>query len=133
VTNPATTDALESRWRPLSAEEETVAQTLLDDAWLMLRRRFSSLADDVLTDDDLSADAVRVMCSAVLRVMRNPDGFKRESIDDWSGERDSGTADGSLYFTDAELAALSDSSAVGRGPSFSFSLLPTNYPDSRFP
>jgi hypothetical protein len=132
VTNPATTDDLESRWRPLSTAEGTVAATLLDDAWLMLRRRFTSLADGVATDDDLSADAVRVMCAAVLRVMKNPDGLRQEAIDDYSWTRDNALSAGLLYFTDEELAALSDESNARR-PAFSFTLLPANYPDSRFP
>jgi hypothetical protein len=131
MTNPATTDDLESRWRPLSVQETTNAQTFLDDAWLMLRRRFPGLADDVLVDADLAAEAVRVMATAVLRVLKNPDGMRQESIDDYSWTRDQAVSAGLLYFADGEFDALyPDSSTTG---AFSFSMLPSSYPDSRWP
>lgn len=131
MTNPATTDDLESRWRPLSAQEAINGQTFLDDAWLMLRRRFPDLATDVATDDDLAADAVRLMTAAVLRVMKNPDGVRQESIDDYSWTRDQAVSAGLLYFSDDEFDSLyPDSNTTG---AFSFSMLPTNYPDSRWP
>ena len=132
MTNPATTEDLESRWRPLSAQEAINGQTFLDDAWRMLRRRFTDLAADVLADADLSAEVVRVMATAVLRVMKNPDGIRQESIDDYSWSRDQAVSAGLLYFTDDEIDAIS-STPDTRGPVFSFSLLPANYPDSRFP
>lgn len=128
--NPATTADVEARWRPLSTQETTNAETFLEDAWRMLRRRHATLEDDVLTDDDLSAETVRVMVTAVLRVMKNPDGKRQESIDDYSWTRDQALSAGLLYFTDDELDDLYPDSPSG---AFSFSMLPADYPDSRFP
>jgi hypothetical protein len=132
MANPATTDDLESRWRPLSAQEAINGQTFLDDAWRMLRRRFPDLADDIAAGDtDLSDEAVRIMATAVLRVMKNPDGMRQESIDDYSWTRDQAVSAGLLYISDAEFDSLyPDGNTTG---AYSFSMLPTNYPDSRWP
>lgn len=130
MTNPATTADIVSRWRPLSTQETTNATTFLDDAWRMLRRKFPTLAVDVEDDADLSAEAVRVMVTAVLRVMKNPDGKRQESIDDYSWTRDQAVSAGLLYFTDADLDDLYPEGPTG---AFSFSMLPSNYPDSRWP
>ena len=132
MTNPATTSDLEARWRPLSDQEQTNGETFLDDAWRMLRRRYSDLEADILADEDLEAEVVRILCSAVLRVMKNPDGKRQESIDDYSWTRDQALSAGLLYFTSDELAAISDDVAES-GSAFSFSLLGANYPTSRWP
>ena len=132
MTNPAATTDLEARWRPLSPQETTNGQTFLDDAWLMLRRKFTTLEADVAADPDLSAEVVRVMATAVLRVMKNPDGKRQESIDDYAWTNDQSVSAGLLYFTDDELDAISGVPAA-RGPVFSVGLLGANYPDARFP
>lgn len=108
--NPATTADVVARWRPLSAQETTNAQTFLDDAWVMLKRRMAvegvDIEAEIAGDADLEADVVRVLATAVLRVMKNPDGKSRESIDDYSWSRDEAVSAGLLYFTDDELDGL---------------------------
>lgn len=114
--NPATTADVEARWRPLSAQETTNAQTFLDDSWTMLRRHFTRLSVDIeaeiVTDTDLEAEVVRVMATAVLRVMKNPDGLSQERVDDYSYKRDEAVSAGLLYFTSDELDGLVPGSAV---------------------
>lgn len=139
MTNPASTDDLVARWRPLSTQEQTNGQTFLDDAWRILKRRIPTLEADIATDVDLSAEVVRVECQAVLRVLRNPDGKRQESIDDYSWTRDQAVSAGLLYFTDEEIDALATDPS-SRGGAFSFDLLgingaedATDYPLSRFP
>lgn len=131
--NPAIAADLESRWRPLSDQEKINGETFLDDAWRMLRRRVTTLEDDIVDDDtgDLQAEAVRVMCTAVLRVLKNPDGKRQEAIDDYSWMRDQAVSAGLLYFTDDEL---NDLILDGTGPSgaFSINMLGAGYPDDRF-
>ena len=111
MANPATTADLVSRWRPLSALETTVGDTLLDDAYGMLQRLF--LARNADLDALLTADAdgfvdavIRVEATAVLRVMKNPDGKRSEKIDDYEWLRDNAVSAGLLYFTDDELDGL---------------------------
>lgn len=124
MANPATTADLESRWRTLSAQEEINGQAFLDDAWVMLKRRLPSIEADITADTsgDLEADAIRVLATATLRVLKNPDGFKQEELDDWGGTRDAATAAGALFFTDAELSSLVPG---GNGRSFSVDLIAT--------
>lgn len=124
--NPATIPDVVSRWRPLSTQETTNAQTFLDDAWVMLRRHFIDLGVDIdaliatdealpIDDRTLKAAVVRSMVTAVLRVMKNPDGLSQESIDDYTYRRDEATSAGLLYFTDDELDGLvPGSGATGR-------------------
>jgi hypothetical protein len=126
MANPASTADLAARWRPLSAAETIVGGTLLDDAYGMLKRRVTDLDARVTADDDGFADVVvRVLATAVLRVMKNPDGKRSESIDDYTWQRDQAISAGVLYFTDDELADLMpvDPEDEGHGPAFSIDLL----------
>ena len=134
MSNPASTVDIESRWRPLSEQEGINAETFLDDAWRILRRRVATIEDDI-TDDttgDLEAEVVRVMATAVLRVMKNPDGKRRESLDDYMYERDEAVSAGLLYFLDDELNDLIVDQTGPTG-AFSINMLGSDYPDSRFP
>lgn len=116
--NPATTADLVSRWRPLSAQETTNGETFLADAWRMLKRAVLKSGSDIEaliaadTTGDLQPEVVRVMATAVLRVMKNPDGKRQESIDDYAWTRDEAIAAGLLYFADEELDALSPGAGV---------------------
>jgi hypothetical protein len=115
--NPAHPTDVAARWRPLSTEETTVAQTLLFDAWIKLKRhatrRDVDVEEAILTDVDLSNEVIRVLATAVLRVLKNPEGKDQESIDDYSYTRNGNVASGELGFTDDELddlfPALADS------------------------
>jgi hypothetical protein len=121
VTNPATTADLESRWRPLTTQQTVNGQTFLDDAWGILRRRIPTLEAAMADPDtgaDLTAEVVRIMATAVLRVMKNPDGKRQESIDDYSWTRDQAVSAGLLYFSDLELDDLVPGSTV-RGRAYS--------------
>jgi len=107
MANPATTADLAARWRPLTAAEAIVGATLLGDAYGMLVRRVTDLDARVTANaDGFAAVVVRVLATAVLRVMKNPDGKRSESIDDYTWQRDQAISAGVLYFTDDELADL---------------------------
>lgn len=113
MANPAEVADVVARWRPLSAQETINAQTFLDDAWRMLRRDIPGLVELIETDNELpdedqtlEDEVVRVLVTAVLRVMKNPDGKRQESIDDYSWQRDQSVAAGVLYFTSDELGDL---------------------------
>ena len=116
MTNPATTADLVSRWRPLTAQETTNGTTFLGDAWSMLKRKTAdmdpSLDTQVGTDAALAAEVVRILATAVLRVMKNPDGKRKESIDDYAWERDESISAGLLYFTDDELSDITPGAVV---------------------
>lgn len=130
MANPATVADIVNRWRPLSTQETTTATTLLEDAWVMLRRQLTQHGVDIdaeiASDPDLSRDTVRVLSSAVIRVLKNPDGKRQESIDDYSWTRDNAVSAGMLYFTDDELDDLAPG-AGGSNGAFSVNLL-TGWP-----
>lgn len=109
--NPATIADITDRWRPLSAEETTVATTLLNDAWLMLKRQATSrgitdLEAQITASADLAEEVSRMLALAVIRVLRNPDGVKAEQIDDYSYTRAPSGREGELFLDDADLDAL---------------------------
>lgn len=107
VTNPATVGDLEARWRPLSEAERAVAQELLDDAWEAVLLPSRPLLTAQLAAGTVPDRAVRfVLCSMVLRVLRNPDGKAMESIDDYRYQRDASVSSGALYVSPDELAML---------------------------
>lgn len=125
MANPATTGDIEARWRPLSQAESAVAETRLDDAWRKLKRDIPDLEARMVGDDDLTADVVRVLADAVIRLLRSAvsDGLKRKTVavDDASAtyERDTDYDRASLYFTESELGDLSSNSKPGRVRAYS--------------
>lgn len=112
--NPATISDLESRWRPLSAQETTNAETFLVDAWAELLSRRPNLEADIAAGTISSENVIRVVSAMVLRILKNPGGYDQESIDDWSGRRNALLADGILRVTSEELALLSPGRVIRR-------------------
>lgn len=124
MSNPASFADIEARWRTLSAPESFVAQTRLDDAWRKLKREIPDLETRMVDDGDLSADVVRVLADAVVRVLQSNarDGLRKGAvgIDDGSASWElDATVQTSLYFTEAEYADLSGSVRSKRARAFS--------------
>lgn len=123
--NPATTADIEARWRPLTPAETTIATTRLDDAWRKLKRDIPGLEARMVGDEDLTADVVRVLSDAVIRLLRSAqtDGMKRRTVavDDGSAtyERDTDYDKAALYFTEGELNDLSPTVKGGRARAYS--------------
>ncbi len=111
MVNPATPADLAARWRPLNTAEAAIAQTLLDDAYAILLARLPTLeARMSAVPPTVSAElVVGVICSMVLRVLRNPDGKRQESIDDYSWTRDNAVSAGLLYASEDELRLMAGS------------------------
>lgn len=104
MVNPVQVSDLESRWRPLSTQETVNAQAYLDDAWSLLTTRRPTLEADITATTVSQGSVERVVCAMVLRVLRNPDGYITEAVDDWSGTRSPARASGELFVTPEELA-----------------------------
>lgn len=125
MANPAAVVDLEARWRPLTGQERTNAQTFLVDAWAYLTAELPTL-DQRLTDGEVSDELVTAaVCAMVLRVLRNPDGKRQESIDDYAWTRDQAVSAGLLYATSDELARLSGGTTAA-----AFSITPWQAPES---
>lgn len=104
--NPASVADIEARWRPLVGHEVANAEAFLGDAWAEVLRRRKNIEADIAADKVSEENVVRVVVAMVLRVLRNPEGYDQESIDDWSGRRNALVADGILRITDDELDAI---------------------------
>lgn len=108
MANPATIIDVAARWRPLTDDETIIGTTLLDDAWALLKLRVPDV-EPRLAAIPATLDVVlvrMVIVAMVLRVMRNPDGLRQETIQDYSYTRDSGAASGMLTISGDELDLL---------------------------
>jgi len=120
--NPVDVAYLEQGWRPLSDSEKTNAEQLLAEAWDKALSRYPRLPEWVERNKVTTQTVKRVIAAAVRRVLKNPDGWYRESLDDWSGTRDQTTSTGELLFTDEELADLRPVSSVGSASVYNLGL-----------
>lgn len=112
--NPAEVTDVAKRWRPLSDAEAIVAAALLEDAWRIVKQRLPGI-EQRMDDYDPDADppegldpalVVQVLVAMVLRVLKNPEAKRQESIDDYSYLRDNAVSSGMLYLSDDELDLL---------------------------
>jgi hypothetical protein len=104
--NPVSTTDIEARWRPLSTQETTNASAFLDDAWAYLTDRLPLLEANLAANTVSEDNVIRVVCAMVLRILKNPNGYDSETVDDYTYRRNSLTASGLLVATSDELADL---------------------------
>lgn len=102
----ATVADVEAVWRPLSSAEQGVAQAWLDRASALVRASVQNVDTRVAMDDNYRQLAAGVVVDMALRVLKNPEGKRQESIDDYSWTRDNSVAAGNLYLADDELSLL---------------------------
>jgi hypothetical protein len=114
MANPATIADIVARWRPLTTQETTNAAAFLGDAWEELLSKRPNLEADMTAETVRSGNVVRVVVAMALRILKNPDGWDQEAIDDWSGRRNQLVADGVLRVTPEELAAVTPGRRVRR-------------------
>lgn len=107
-----TADVASRLGRPISATNEVAqVQAWIDDVEdTIIRPRIGDLAE-LIADERLSeATLVRVVASAVIRKIQNPEGLRTVSraLDDWqtTATRDKVLSDGQLRLTDEEWADL---------------------------
>lgn len=101
--------------RPIPDSRVPYVQGRLDAAHRLLRSKAPGLdarVDSGLLDPDLVKDVIVEM---VLRVLRNPSGFRSETDGDYSYSRDIQVASGRLMVTDDELEML----GFGSGSTYS--------------
>jgi hypothetical protein len=104
--SPASLSDIESRWRPLSDLEGINASTFLEDAWAMLLGRRPSLEADMIAGKVMEENVRRVLAAMVLRVLKNPEGYDSETIDDYTYRRNALVSAGLLHVTPDELADI---------------------------
>jgi hypothetical protein len=120
-----------ARFRALTSEEMAVVPQWLRDAEVdlvtkvvALRERYdaaaATLASDILAggpEDAKAKDFVDLVkatvCAAVIRVLRNPDGWRQFALDDGSFTRDQVISSGLLQFQPDEVGRLQPRVALG--------------------
>lgn len=103
----ATYEDVESRLgRDLSTSEQQIVTTRLNDIELMIRHRIPDLDTKVSTGVIDPAVVVMVESDAVLRLIRNVEGFRAETDGNYSYQIDERVASGRLDITSEEWAML---------------------------
>lgn len=121
MSNPVIMADLEARFRPLADTERDNAQALLDDAWDVLLAVVPDLEARMSSGATSVGLVISVTSAMVVRVLRNPNGIRSWSVDDYSETRDSSVAAGALLPTDAEIALLTGRASSARRGTFSIS------------
>lgn len=92
--------------RDLDSDEAQIVSVRLEDAELILKSKIPDLVDRV-TAGTLNEDlVVMVEAEAVLRLIRNPDGYAQETDGNYSYQIDSRVASGRLEILKSEWALL---------------------------
>lgn len=101
--------------RTLTTSEAGQITAWLEDLEAQVLTRVPDLTERVASGAVSDAVVRAVFCSAVIRVLRNPEGLRQhtESIDDYSVTKtiDSSASAGSLYLTDDEWNLLAPGSS----------------------
>lgn len=109
---------IEKVWRPLTADEIVLIPGLSNRAWIRIQARFPDIeantapispATEPLVSVDLVAD---VMASMIVRVLKNPDSVRSDSIDDHMTTLDVAISSGEMYLTAEEVDLLTPRPAV---------------------
>ena len=107
----ASVEELEARWRPLTTSEASVASAWLNTASAIIRSRIANVDTRIADSTDYEDLVIGVAVEMVLRKMRNPDGKRSETIDDYSYTRDESASSGGLFMSTDEVALLSATGA----------------------
>jgi hypothetical protein len=92
--------------RALSTEEAALVTVRLADAERMIRRRIKDLDDQVTSGDIDPEDVKQVEAEAVLRLVRNPDGYTSETDGNYGYQLSAELASGKLEILPDEWAIL---------------------------
>lgn len=93
-------------FRELTEEEKPLVEKRLQDAENRIRRRIPDL-DDRVVDDPGYEDVVRQVCAdAVIRLVRNPEGYIQETDGNYTYQLSDATAAGRLTILPEEWGDL---------------------------
>ena len=116
ITCPAAPEDVAARWTGhLTDEDKKRVQVWLEDAWLQVKK-VPALTErvhaeraphlPVLRAGDLERETITVLCSMVIRVLKNPKSLWQFSVDDGSAQMDRTISSGELYLSPDEYARL---------------------------
>lgn len=103
----ATVEDVESRFtRELTDEERTLVQSRLEDVEAVIRTRIPDLDEKVASGALSEQVIIMVESEAVLRVLRNPEGFSQETDGNYSYSMSSTNAPGRILILPEEWTWL---------------------------
>jgi len=109
----ATVEDVEARFsRELTDHERIVVENRLEDVEAMIKTRIPDLDEKIANGEISEQVVVMVEAEAVLRVIRNPDGFTQEVDGNYSYSMSSATAPGRLLIRDDEWGMLGVSGGI---------------------
>lgn len=126
-------DDIVRRFRPLTDAEKEIIDTLIADAADILETAAMNLGIPAVSsaqDNTASRSYVRIVASMVIRVLRNPDGYLTETIDDYTYRRDTAVSAGALYVSEDEVLQLRP--ALAPRQKGAFSITQSNEGGSRY-
>lgn len=103
---------IEQVWRPLTTEEAALVTGLSNRAWLRIVAHFPDMDANMTfvapaTAPLISPELVRdVMVSMIVRVLKNPDSVRSDSIDGDTTTLDMSISSGEMYLSSSEVALL---------------------------
>jgi hypothetical protein len=104
-----TTD-IEKRFRPMTGVEKAAADEFIDDAEQELIERVANLAARIESGEVSQRRVYRIVCDAVIAVLRNPDGFITRSETrgpfSFSGTRAADAVATKVTISESDLASL---------------------------
>lgn len=110
----ATFEDVEVRFfRDLLPEERDLVEARLGDAEGKIRSRIRDLDQKVLENPDYLNTVVRVCVDAVIRLIRNPEGFVQETDGNYTYMLSASSADGRLTILNEEWQDLGVRKSVG--------------------
>jgi hypothetical protein len=111
-----------SRFRELEADEDAVIQTMITDAQDIVDDAAEAAGVPESTTERGERAYKRIVATVVIRVLRNPEGYLTETLDDYTYRRDSAVSAGVLYVSDAEVEQLRPVARRRRG---AFTIVPS--------
>lgn len=115
------TGDIEKRFRPLTGLEKAAADEFIDDAEQELIERVADLRARIDSEEVSKRRVYRIVCDAVIAVLRNPDGYITRSETrgpfSFSGTRAAGAVSTKVTIAEDDLASLRPTvSPVGSVP-----------------
>lgn len=108
----SSSDVQDRLGRPLTDDETTQVEALLNDAEVLIKTKVPDLEDQVTAGDLDEAIVVMIEANAVVRLIRNPNGYTSETDGSYSYQINWRLASGSLQILDSEWSLLGVSAGV---------------------
>lgn len=99
--------------RGIEEELRQLVETRLQDAEVKIRRRIKDLDEKIFKDSYLEDVVVRVCADAVIRLIKNPDGFVQETDGNYTYMLSQALAEGDLTISSEEWADLGVRKGIG--------------------